>query len=647
MRYLTDQIVKKSVGNRRIKVIRDPAPETLLGDSHATVKFISALRFAHKYSSMTLSFSNEEIEVFAFNRGERRGVVESILATVLDAAYAGIPHGNVPPIYINTHTHSGRDVNSKRLELNILMPRAVTDGQGRLKSFNPFPPQSGYRVFGYVVQEALIQRHRLFDPKCPLKTRMLKLPSWMHKERAEAMRGAEPIHALFGAIEPLIAAAERGEVSGREDLVDRLQPDLHHAGYELYAATQSSVTIQEMETEKLISIRGFCFTEAFLGPQEIRDLRHETGPKLEERRRRLEMAPTEFVALRNRYAADRAERYGHPPPPLISDLSEINPLLLPIAHPDSGELYDDRIPLHDGADLALPVGGPAPAHGRHAASAGNPYSASAEQGSGAAHLGLGAKRSVSDEGDGVPWLVRIARQLTPVLMRTIARIQRIRRTKAVCSGLEAHASGVLPHLTSIINQLEDSHDQYRHALDGYQRHAKADRSRPDQPSDAGGFAARAAAGPRSAADFRRDQGIPDRDPEDRKAPLTLRQPTLRGGQSLDGKNASLGKPAAPRTETGSGRSPGAYGGEYYHNPHRAGSAAARPSPGLTRGDMIREARLQADAEALPLRDIRFVTDAYGPAMTVQIGGDIWLHDGRRFEPTEPPRPEDDDLSPCP
>ena len=63
--------------------------------------------------------------------------------------------------------------------------------------------------------------------------------------------------------------------------------------------------------------------------------------------------------------------------------------------------------------------------------------------------------------------------------------------------------------------------------------------------------------------------------------------------------------------------------------------------------MIREARLQADAEALPLRDIRFVTDAYGPAMTVQIGGDIWLHDGRRFEPTEPPRPEDDDLSPCP
>ncbi|CAM3511561.1 hypothetical protein PANO111632_20560 [Paracoccus nototheniae] len=63
--------------------------------------------------------------------------------------------------------------------------------------------------------------------------------------------------------------------------------------------------------------------------------------------------------------------------------------------------------------------------------------------------------------------------------------------------------------------------------------------------------------------------------------------------------------------------------------------------------MIQAAHHQADAYGEPLTALRFVTDAYGPLMTVRIGDEVWHHDGTRFDLVKPDQQADDDYSPRP
>ena len=272
--------------------------------------FLTQLPFERKYLSLAATFAAEEVDVAAFNAGAWRKEAGLITAMIFDAAYAGIPTLRRPPVFANIQTHTGR------LEINLLLPRAMINGQGHLRSFTPFPPQKRYRVFGYVLQEALINRLGLIDPRSPLRTKLFKLPSWMHKEEAEALRAGLDGHSLFRLIEPLIAAAERGEVHGRRDLVDALGPLLGDIGHAVHELSAHSVTIEETDTKKQLQLRGFCFSDRFRGPQDIHDLRDEDGPLNAERQQRLAEAAAAYVELRNYYAAQRANQFDHPPPPI-------------------------------------------------------------------------------------------------------------------------------------------------------------------------------------------------------------------------------------------------------------------------------------------------------------------------------------------
>ncbi|WCR00538.1 hypothetical protein [Paracoccus aestuarii] len=302
-------------------------PETLLGDPTDIAEFLAQLPFKRKYLSLAATFAAEEVDVEAFNAGAWRSEAGLITAMILDAAYAGVPTLCRPPVFANCHTHTGR------LEINFLLPRAMINGHGHLRSFTPFPPQKRYEVFRYVLQEALIKRLELIDPRSPLRTRLFKLPSWMHKEHAEALRAGLDGHSLFRLIDPLIAAAERGEVHGRGDLICALHPLLGDIGYVVHEVSAHCVTIEDTVTRKHLPLGGFCFSDSFRDPQDIHDLRDKNGPLHAERQLRLAKAAATYVGLRNYYADQRASQLDHPPPPLIAELSDISAAL--------------RHPLHD------------------------------------------------------------------------------------------------------------------------------------------------------------------------------------------------------------------------------------------------------------------------------------------------------------
>lgn len=300
LRYLAATTVTKTIDERDHAVARNPAPETLLGDAQTIGRFLTSLPFAPKYLSMTASFAAHEIDARTFSAGGWRREAGHLIATILDASYAGIPEPCRPPTFVNTHVHTGRT------EINFLLPRAVIDGRARLKSFTPFPPREIYTAFYVALQEVLVDRFSLFDPNDPLRAQLFRFSAWLHKKHAGALRERLEGHALFHLIEQGVTAAEHGLVHNRNDLVERLVPDLAVAGLEIDHLTPTAVTINQIAGEKPIRLSGFCFTEAFRSAQDIRDLRDRNGPMKVEREIRMRTAKTRFIEYRNRYANERA-----------------------------------------------------------------------------------------------------------------------------------------------------------------------------------------------------------------------------------------------------------------------------------------------------------------------------------------------------
>ena len=62
----------------------------------------------------------DEIDVLKFNQGgTSRPVVAHAIDMFLECVFPGIPVAARPPVMIGTHVHTGR------LELNIIIPKAV------------------------------------------------------------------------------------------------------------------------------------------------------------------------------------------------------------------------------------------------------------------------------------------------------------------------------------------------------------------------------------------------------------------------------------------------------------------------------------------------------------------------------------------
>lgn len=267
IRYQVGTTVTKTIGQHDYDVVRDPVPEMLFGDAQTIERFLRSLPFAPKYLSMTASFAAGEIDARTFSAGGWRREAGHLIATILDASYAGIPEPCRPPTFVNTHVHTGRT------EINFLLPRTIIDGRARLKSFTPFLPREIYTAFRVALRDVLVDRFSLFDPNDPLRTQLFKFSAWLHKEHASALRERLGWTCLFHLIEQAVTAAEHGLVHNRNDLIERLVPNLAVAGFKIDHVTPTAVTINQIAEGKSLRLRGFCFTNAFRSAQDIKDLR--------------------------------------------------------------------------------------------------------------------------------------------------------------------------------------------------------------------------------------------------------------------------------------------------------------------------------------------------------------------------------------
>ncbi|WP_157577952.1 hypothetical protein [Roseivivax halodurans] len=185
--YFLDTRVRKQINGRSVLTDRDPAPEILLGFPSLIGSYIDALPFRSRYRSCVLSFSADELDVRAFNAGvgSEPRAVSGALRLLVEMAYAGVPGAARPPVLASTHTHLGR------LEVNVLLPRAVGLPGERLRSINPHPPGRASRDEWDAYTDVVNATYGWADPRCPMRRRHVTPPGWMAKEAAELMRQAE------------------------------------------------------------------------------------------------------------------------------------------------------------------------------------------------------------------------------------------------------------------------------------------------------------------------------------------------------------------------------------------------------------------------------------------------------------------------
>lgn len=182
--YLLDTEVLKHVGMQRVRETRTPAPELLLGFPSVVQNAIAALKFEATYRVALLSFDPTEVDVVQFNAGDKmvRRSIAVAIDLFLELAFAGVPSRCRPPVFIGTHTHTGR------LEINIAMPRFVWTDTGKLRSYNPHPPMRGSRNAFDALGDFLIARFDWSNPRALHRAAGVKGPGWAEKRLAAAAR---------------------------------------------------------------------------------------------------------------------------------------------------------------------------------------------------------------------------------------------------------------------------------------------------------------------------------------------------------------------------------------------------------------------------------------------------------------------------
>lgn len=219
--YMCNQTVMKSSKPFQ----RSPAPEILMGDPALTRAAIRIAPGQHKYRSAVLSFAPQDVDVASFNAGNQiqRGRVNYALAMWLEAAFAGIPAANRPPVLATTHTHTGR------MEVNLLIPRWVVRADGKIRAYNPDPPGAGNRALREAVEDLLNYRFGWADPRDPMLMRLVHLPDWQLKEQAAAKREGSPVDQTPRSIllASIVEAVFAKSIASRDDLLRWLSANGH------------------------------------------------------------------------------------------------------------------------------------------------------------------------------------------------------------------------------------------------------------------------------------------------------------------------------------------------------------------------------------------------------------------------------------
>lgn len=243
--YLLDPVVRKSDGMNPVDVIRDPVPEVLFGVPKLVAAYIDGLPFKARYRSATLSFSEQDVPVVAFNAGDPkwRRQVEAAVRLFKEVAFAGIPERARPPIFVGTHTHLGR------LEVNILLGRGAGVPGGLVRSINPHPPMLSSTNCWDAFTDLVNDVFGWSDPRCPSRRCWISAPGCMEKELAEHLRRLErgedlrlnlddPRYRALG----LCRAAVRHHGGDRSKVISYLNKGLEQYGWAVTSHSRDGIT---------------------------------------------------------------------------------------------------------------------------------------------------------------------------------------------------------------------------------------------------------------------------------------------------------------------------------------------------------------------------------------------------------------------
>ena len=90
--YLLDDAVTVAIGGRRERIVREPAPELLRGDSRIVARTIDALETKRRYRCATLSFARDDVDIQKWRRrdpADGRGI-DAAIELWREMAFAGI-----------------------------------------------------------------------------------------------------------------------------------------------------------------------------------------------------------------------------------------------------------------------------------------------------------------------------------------------------------------------------------------------------------------------------------------------------------------------------------------------------------------------------------------------------------------------------
>lgn len=309
---------------------RDPVPEMLLGDTTLMRAAIRAAPGQHKYRSCVLTFATDDVDCGAFNAGDPqlRGEVDLAVRLWVEHAFAGIPTRCRPPILATTHTHLGA------LEVNLLVPRWIIRSDGAIRSFNPDPPGPASRAGWDAYEDLLNDRFGWADPRDPARRRLVDVPNWKLKDRAELMRNGDspypdPRETLARR---LYADVASGKIKNRNGVLERLHKIGEQEGFVIHAVRPHHITIGACDAKpaQRQRLRGLLFSDAFCAPSDILPNPDEREQQAIRRAEFRATAASRLQASWERRAKFNCSRYGLGtwPDPVFEDWEQ-EPIAIP------------------------------------------------------------------------------------------------------------------------------------------------------------------------------------------------------------------------------------------------------------------------------------------------------------------------------
>ncbi|MBQ1202758.1 MAG: hypothetical protein IIX61_02975, partial [Loktanella sp.] len=265
--YFERAVVRKDVGGERQEIIRNPAPEVLMGSGAIVRQQLMQLTYKRPYHSAVMAFAPGEFDCDAFNAGDEmaRWQISKCLTLLQEVIWPGIPRMARPIFYATTHTHTGK------MEINILVPGYILNHAGKLRSYNPNPPPQWAKFSNLwdAARDLMNLNFDWFDPLDPHRQQLYVRPDWKTKANAEARRNGivpeEDKREKYA--KALLRQIDHGVLQTRRDILGYLSLMIEPDGLVILNQTADSITIGQpgAAPQQRMRLKGAIFCADFNG----------------------------------------------------------------------------------------------------------------------------------------------------------------------------------------------------------------------------------------------------------------------------------------------------------------------------------------------------------------------------------------------